>query len=682
MEFNVKIWKNLHWAKKKLIIYEEEGLFEIKSENPKKQKDEKKNKYKYSLDNALILDQSKNNDIEILIATKDYKQYIKTLNEKDKKTIIEKVEEIIKKITFKNAYKEYNDKIAKYNKEESEMNPKDYLCCKIFFFKNLLSELNQKIESFKSLVKPKPKSQTENEIIIFYNSINNIKTEMEKNFGEIINHLNTYFDLNEKYRRGTIRLNSLLSDRIIVENSKIEKKENDSSSDEEKSNSSKSVKPEKKINNDNINENLNINENINIINEETEDNHFVNSQYSFLSYNKKDFKNEIYNYEKRKDFKKVFTYPQNIIKEMIQSMTQKKAAPVYFNEPLSMGQKQCEKFYYLDLLSKASQEKENKSLQLGYICAFIIGEIFLSLSRNLKPFNPIIGETYEYFINEKNFRYYSEQVKHNPQITAFIGETPEFALYGDTKNSTSFKILKGAMELSFKNKVHLHLKTTNEHFVYMRPNVLIKGFLKPPLRNDYSGTITIENETFPENKAEIKFMEESWTNSVVGLFEGKIYSKDEVIYLIKGNWNNSVYLLDNKDNEKKIDLLNIDPNQEYLKNGMEGPYKLPTICYDLNFINKNLEKSIPPNDSRQRKDMRFLEECPGTSEAQIFKEKYEEKQRKELNNDNHKILFFEEKGEDKDDYYYIPNGKYWEMRKSGKLLTNDNSEIFDVTKYF
>jgi hypothetical protein len=346
-----------------------------------------------------------------------------------------------------------------------------------------------------------------------------------------------------------------------------------------------------------------------------------------------------------------------------------------------MLQRQCEKFYYSDLLQKASQEDKNKSLQLGYISAFIIGEIFLSLHRNLKQFNPIIGETYEYFDNEKNFRYYSEQVSHNPQVTAFIGETPDYALYGDTKNSTSFKILKGAMELSFKNKVHLHIKTTNDHFVYNRPNILVKGFLNPPLRNDYSGTTIIENESFPENKAEIKFIEESWTNTDLGLFEGKITFGEEVKYLIKGNWNNCIYLIDNNDKDKKIDLLNIDENQEYLKNGTEEEYKLPSICYDLNYIvNNAFKSSLPANDSRFRIDMTFLEQCPTNNEAQTLKEKYEQKQRKELNNENHKILFFDEKLDENDEKYYIPNGKYWEMKKSGELLKNCNNNIFDLNR--
>ena len=138
---------------------------------------------------------------------------------------------------------------------------------------------------------------------------------------------------------------------------------------------------------------------------------------------------------------------------MISIFTKKSSSPIYFNEPLSMCQKQCEKFFYLDMLTKASKQVNDKPLQMCYICAFIIGEIFLNIGRFLKPFNPILGETYEYFQNYHKFRYYSEQVKHKPQITAFIGETPEFAYYGDTLGDTSFKFLKG-LELSFKNKIN------------------------------------------------------------------------------------------------------------------------------------------------------------------------------------------------------------------------------------
>ena len=757
MEFNVKIWKNFRWKKRILVIGEKDIQIK-KTEKPQKKKKTKDDEiHTFTLTTAIVLDQTKNNDFELLIAAKDYKIYIKTATIEDKDKIIQSIENIIKENTFKNVYKEYNEKMAQFNTGEAEISPQDFLCCKLFLFQNLMNEMNQKIEDFKTIVKPKPKTKAENEIMRIFNGVNTVKIEMEKQFQQILTYMNKYFDINENFRRKTIKLNSLLANRVRINLTNVkegEKKENElkdidiSSDDEinrksnlkneniENKNSDKNLinennnnnniinnNEENKINNEeenneinkNDNENnennennINNNENKEIIKEDenneiikndennikNEDNNIINKdsnnfnfnftfkfQYNFLSYDNKDFKNELYNFKKRTKYPKSIIFPQNIVKEMITSMTQNKPAPVYFNEPLSMGQRQCEKFYYLNLLKKVSQEGKNKSLQLAYISAFIIGELFLSLNRNLKPFNPIIGETYEYYDNENNFRYYSEQVSHHPQITAFIGETPDFALYGDTKNSTSFKILKGAMELTFKNKIHLHIKSTNDHFVYNRPNVMIKGFLKPPLRNDYNGTITIENELFPDNKCEIKFIEESWTNSVVGLFEGKILCKDEIIYLIKGNWNNNIYLIDKKDKDNKIDLLSIEPNQEYLKNSTEGNYELPTFCYNLNYMDKNLEESLPGNDSRFRKDMRLLEESTDTKEAQIYKEKYEQKQRKELNNENHKVLFFEEKLDKEGENYFIPNGKYWEMKKNGELKKNCNCDIFDVSNY-
>ena len=690
MEFNVKIWKKFQWKKRVLIIREND--FQLKKVfKPQKKKKQKEDEiHTYSLTDALILDHTKNNDLLLLIASKDYKHSIKPANPDDKSRIIQTIENIITKFTVQNVYKDYNDKIAQFNDSGSEMNPQDFICCKFFLFKNLMNDLNQKIEDLKNEIKKKLKSKSENEFMRLYNSMNTIKVEMDKQFEIILTYMNKYFDINEDFRKVSVRLKSLsaeIEDEQKEGNKKNKKEEErksirdiDSSSDEEQNgrNTIDKIKNEIIDNNQNNNNNEINNNNDNNNNKGFKFN--FNFEYGFLSHNSTDFKNELYNFNKRKKYKKSITYPQNIIKEMITAMTQNKPAPVYFNEPLSMGQKQCEKFYYLNLLKKVSQEK-NKPLQLGYISAFIIGEIFLGLNRNLKPFNPIIGETYEYFDNENNFRYYSEQVSHNPQITAFIGETPDFALYGDTKNSTSFKILKGAMELNFMNKVHLHIKSTNDHFVYNRPNVMAKGFLKPPLHSDYSGTTVIENQLFPEYKAEIKFIEESWTNSTLGLIEGKITCEDKTLYSIKGNWNNNIYLVDSNDKNKKIDLLTIDQNQDYLKNS-EGNYELPSICYNLNYMDNNLEKSLPGNDSRFRQDMRLLEEAPDTKEAQVYKEKYEEKQRKELNNENHKVLFFDEKfDKESGENYFVPNGKYWEMKKKGELKNNSNSTIFDVSKY-
>ena len=134
------------------------------------------------------------------------------------------------------------------------------------------------------------------------------------------------------------------------------------------------------------------------------------------------------------------------------------------------------------------------------------------------------------------------------------------------------------------------------------------------------------------------------------------------------------------DGNDKKDLLVLDQNLEYLKNNSEK-YILPEFVSDLNNLTEELENSLPKNDCRFKKDQRFLEEG-NTDEAQIYKEKYEEKQRKELNNDEHKILFFNKKyDEEIEDNYYEPNGQYWEMKKNDTLKNNCNCNIFDVTNY-
>ena len=81
-------------------------------------------------------------------------------------------------------------------------------------------------------------------------------------------------------------------------------------------------------------------------------------------------------------------------------------------------------------------------------------------------------------------------------------------------------------------------------------------------------------------------------------------------------------------------------------------------------------------------DIRLLEEKEETEEAQSYKLRYEEKQRKELCTDKHKVLFFEEfLSPETEDRYYLPNGKYWEYRKNGKILENDNCKILDLDGY-
>ena len=679
MEFHVKVWKQilLTWHKKTLRIRDND--FQIEKAG------KKKISKTYSLFSAVLVDQSKNNDLQILIGTSSYKVYIKPLSKEDKQKIISKFEEKIKqfssKTTFSNDYMRYNEELLS-SLDNSQFG---LIITKLNIFQNLILEMTQKLDNFKTLIQTKHGTITN--YMTIHNNLMIIKEEMKKKFDEIVSSLYNYHDQIEGPE------STILDKRNFDFKEGIQKESDISSSEEDidiehniniednlrknllKNDEKNEIKLEEKQKENNSKEKK-VNEII--INQSNKD--IKKNNYFFLSEDERDFIDKSYDFNKRKNLPHKIVCPKNMIKDIVTNYTKKLPSPVYFNEPLSMGEKQCEKFKYMDLLIKAGNES-SKEMQMCYISAFLIGEIFLNIGRSLKPFNPIIGETYEFFDNERKFRYYSEQVSHKPQVTAYIAETPEFAYYGDTLNSTSFKIFKGSIELIFKNKAHIYLKKTGDHYILNPPTVYVKGLMKPPLYNDYGGTTIIQNTKDISYRCELKFIEEGWTPNSLGNFEGTVFKDYEtIVYLIKGNWTKEIYITDPNGNNR-IDLLTLDKNQNYLNNTIES-YVLPEYSCQLNQITPELEKILPKNDSRFRMDIRLLEEKEETEDAQNYKLRYEEKQRKELCTNEHKILYFTEfLSPETEDKYYLPNGKYWEHRKSRKILENENSKIFELKGY-
>ena len=669
MEYNVQTLSSnsTEWKNNILLINEKDFQIKKEAKNEISADKEKDNENKtFSLLNASLIDNNNlgSNSDSIFVGTSSYNIYIKPLNKEDKDKIFSSFREII------NNNVSYDNEI---NKETDNVDKTfEYISKKLSVLQKLLLETialfneENKINDIKNNV-DKVKAQLDLTIINFYKYHDLLsKKTIDYSFEEEIMSPIIYGDDKSanfeiidslKYHPNDLRK---IGKKIHIINTNSDYEDAISNHNHLTDKNQLRNKNNNKINIIDSNENDEEKEK-----DDKKDNEFYNKDYDV---------NKI-----RKNLSKPLTFPPNLVKEMVTNFTQqKKSLPVYFNEPLSLGQKQCEKFYYLDLLNKAANE-EKKEMQLCYISAFLIGEIFLNIGRTLKPFNSIIGETYEYFNNNLNFRFYSEQVSHKPPVNAYVGETPNFMVYGDTLGDTSFKFFKGGMELSFKNKVHIILKKTGDHYTYIPPNAMAKGLLKPPLYVDYYGDVVIQNITSPDYRCELKFIEEGWTPDSLGQFEGTIYNKDKIIYLLNGNWKNNIYMTDPDGNNKKI-LLQLDESLSYLKNTSEC-YYLPEFTCDLNNLTEELKNTLPLNDSRFKKDMRFLEEG-NVEEAQKYKEKYEEKQRKELNNENHKILFFkEEYDEEKEIKYYLPNNQYWEMKKNNTLKDNCNCNIFDVNNY-
>ena len=67
--------------------------------------------------------------------------------------------------------------------------------------------------------------------------------------------------------------------------------------------------------------------------------------------------------------------------------------PIFLMEPISVLQKISENMQYCELLDKACDEEE-EFMRLAYVAALAVS-VYSSNERTKKPFNPILGETWE-----------------------------------------------------------------------------------------------------------------------------------------------------------------------------------------------------------------------------------------------------------------------------------------------
>lgn len=89
---------------------------------------------------------------------------------------------------------------------------------------------------------------------------------------------------------------------------------------------------------------------------------------------------------------------------------------VNFNEPLSMLQRLTEDLEYHELLDRAAK-CESSLEQLCYVAAFTVSSYSTTVFRTSKPFNPLLGETFELDrLEENGYRSLCEQVLPAPLL--------------------------------------------------------------------------------------------------------------------------------------------------------------------------------------------------------------------------------------------------------------------------
>lgn len=135
-------------------------------------------------------------------------------------------------------------------------------------------------------------------------------------------------------------------------------------------------------------------------------------------------------------------YPLNLwsfMKNCIGKELSKIPMPVNFNEPLSLLQRLTEDYEYANLLDIAAKCTDPCE-QVAYVAAFTISSYSTTANRTGKPFNPLLGETYECDrVDDLGWRVIAEQVSHHPPMAALQCEGNDWTCWQEFTMTSKFR---------------------------------------------------------------------------------------------------------------------------------------------------------------------------------------------------------------------------------------------------
>uniref|UniRef100_A0A7N6FD74 Oxysterol-binding protein n=1 Tax=Anabas testudineus TaxID=64144 RepID=A0A7N6FD74_ANATE len=294
--------------------------------------------------------------------------------------------------------------------------------------------------------------------------------------------------------------------------------------------------------------------------------------------------------------------------------------PVALNEPLSLLQRLSEELEYTDLLDIANHIDDPYE-RMVYVAAFSIsGYAWASWRYRYKPFNPVLGETYENYREDRGFRFISEQVSHHPPISACHAESENFTFFQDQRWKNKF--WGKSVEIISSGQVNVTLPNYGDHYEWNKAVTCIHNVLSQQRWLEHYGEVVIRNTKSDICTCKITFVKSRyWSsdnskNEVQGVV---LDQAGEVVHRFGGLWHEGI-VCDTFSTPKCIWKPNVQPDDHFQF------YGFSRYARELNELTPELKAVLPPTDTRFRPDQRLLEEGK-VAEADKRKDEVEEKQR-------------------------------------------------------
>ncbi|XP_034990434.1 oxysterol-binding protein-related protein 6 isoform X3 [Zootoca vivipara] len=349
----------------------------------------------------------------------------------------------------------------------------------------------------------------------------------------------------------------------------------------------------------------------------------------------------------------------NILRNNIGKDLSKVSMPVELNEPLNTLQHLCEELEYSELLDKAA-ESDDPYERMVLIAAFATSGYASTYYRaGSKPFNPVLGETYESIREDKGFRFFSEQVSHHPPISACHCESKNFVFWQDIRWKNKF--WGKSMEILPIGTLNVTLPKYGDSYVWNKVTTCIHNILSGRRWIEHYGEITIRNTKSSVCICKLTFIKVNYWNSNMNEVQGVVMDQEgKVVHRLFGKWHEGLYC-------------GVGPSAKCIwrpgsmPTNYEHYYGFTRFAIELNELDPALKELLPRTDARFRPDQRLLED--GDLEAAASEKlRIEELQRSrrrylEENNMEHVPKFFKKVIDANQREAWVSNDTYWELRK-------------------
>lgn len=215
--------------------------------------------------------------------------------------------------------------------------------------------------------------------------------------------------------------------------------------------------------------------------------------------------------------------------------------PVNFNEPISMLQRLVEDYEYADLLDRAAQCVDPCE-QLIYIAAFTLSSYSTTVNRVAKPFNPLLGETYECDrTDDLGWRTIAEQVSHHPPMAAIHCEGKDWACWQEFTMTTKFR--GKYLQVIPLGNAYVEFKNSGNRYGWRKVTTTVHNIIVGKLWMDHHGDMNIVGRNSAKGyKCHLKYIPYSYfSKDSQRKVKGVISDRDgQAKYVINGNWDSKV----------------------------------------------------------------------------------------------------------------------------------------------